>query len=124
MLQVFFPDNTPVSFQSSPFPLDPSVEMLLFAALPLTDEENEALSVKYHGAYNHWTGGLLHIADKSRADISYCAMRLSGYNNCPTLETYKTLYQCMCYLYHHPLVPIMFPRNPPSAHASNPEYVE
>jgi hypothetical protein len=36
-------------------------------------------------------------------------MRLSGYNNCPSAASYKALYQGMCYLYHHPLVPIMYP---------------
>ena len=35
-------------------------------------------------------------------------MSLTGHNNWPTKTTYKALYQGMCYLFHHPLVPIMF----------------
>ena len=37
-------------------------------------------------------------------------MRLSGYNNCPSQACYKALHQGMCYLYHHTLIPILFPR--------------
>ena len=86
--------------------------MELYEATPLSDAELQALEQQYSGPYNHWTGGLLHISTKSRSDLSYLAMRLSGYNNCPTQATYKALFQGMCYLYHHPMVPIMFARTP------------
>ena len=66
------------------------------------------MTVKYNGAYNKWTDSLLHIAARSRSDIAYLAMRLSGYNNCPSQACYKMLYFGMCYLYHHPMVPIMY----------------
>lgn len=60
-------------------------------------------------------GVILHVGEKSRQDWSYVAMCLSGYNkNCPSLETYKILYQFICYLYHHPHVPIMFSCKPPN----------
>lgn len=74
LLRAFFLDTTPVLFQSSHFPINPAVEMSLFTAIPLTEEENEVITTKYHGSYNHWTGGLLHIGKKSRQDIVYVAM--------------------------------------------------
>ena len=114
MLQVFFPNKDIVPFQSSPFPLETSIEMDLFKAQPLTEDENMAMTKRYRGSYMHWVGALLHIADKSRWDMAYLAMRLSGYNNSPTTVCYKILYQGMCYLYHHPLVPIMYPKTAPS----------
>ena len=110
ILIIFFSPGETVPFQSSPFPLDPSFEMQLYKSTPLSEAEMEKLTEQYHGSYNHWTGALLHIASRSRSDISYLAMRLSGYNNCPSKACYKALYQGMCYLYHHPHVPIMFPR--------------
>lgn len=63
---------------------------------------------QYNGAYNKWTGSVLHISARSHSDIPYLAMRLSGYNNCPSQACYKILCLGMCYLYHHPMVPIMY----------------
>ena len=114
ILRGFFPDDTPIPFQSSPFPLSPAIEMVLFQGALLIEKENEAIAIKYNGSYIHWTGVLLHIGEKSRQDMPYVAMRLSGYNNYPSLETYKILHQSMCYLYHHPHVPIMFSRKHPN----------
>ena len=91
----FFGSNSTVPFQSSPFPLDPDFEMELYKSTPLDEKELEALSDKYNGSYNHWTGALLHISSKSRSNIYYLAMRLSGYNNCPSKACYKALYQGM-----------------------------
>ena len=112
ILNEFFPSTSEVPFQSSPFPLSPAFEMELYQATPLPDDDLQALTIKYNGAYNHWTGALLHIATKSRSDLSYLAMRLSGYNNVPNQASYKALYQGMCYSYHHPLIPIMFSSHP------------
>ena len=53
LLQDFFPKGTTVSFQSSPFPLIPAVEIDVFKDLSLAEEENEALTNRYHGTYNH-----------------------------------------------------------------------
>lgn len=63
--------------------------MELFIAVPLTDAENETMTARYNGAYGQWTGALLHIADNSRVDLSYSVIHLSGYNNCPSISTYK-----------------------------------
>ena len=109
MLRVFFPDPPIVPCQSSPFPLEASTEIDLFQAAPMSDKCIQMMTKQYHGSYNHWVGALLHIADKSRWDISYLAMRLSGYNNCPSIVCYNILYQGMCYLFHHPHVPLMYP---------------
>ena len=108
ILNIFFKPTDEVAFVSSPFPLDPAFEMELYKSTPLPEEEVEKMTEKYNGAYNQWTGSLLHIASRSRSDISYLAMRLSGYNNCPSQACFKALYLGMCYLYHHPMVPLMF----------------
>ena len=86
--------------------------MELYSATPSSEQDLDSLTGKYNGSYNLWTGKILHIATKSRSDLSYLAMRLAGYNNCPTSATYKALYQGMCYMYHPPRVPIMFPPVP------------
>ena len=109
ILHPFFDSQTSVPFQSSPFPLDPAFEMELYTSTPLNEQDLEKLTEQYNGSYNHWTGVLLHYASKTRSDLSYLAMRLAGYNNCASKASYKALYQGMYYLYHHPLIPIMFP---------------
>ena len=83
--------------------------MELFKAAPMSDKDRQLMTERYNGSYNHWVGALLHIADKSRWDLSYLSMRLSGYNNCPSIICYNILYQGMCYLYHHPHIPIIYP---------------
>ena len=53
MLQVFFPNKDIVPFQSSPFPLENSIELDLFKAQPLTEDENVAMTKRYRGSYMH-----------------------------------------------------------------------
>ena len=108
-LQDFFDKGTTVPFQSSPFILDQSIEMDLFKDGPLSEDECASLDERYNGTYSYWTGALLHIAEKSQWDLQYLAMRLAGYNNCPSTTYYRILYLGMCYLYRHPHIPIIFP---------------
>ena len=83
ILQKYFlpPDKIPVV--SSPFPRENSFELKLFQATNLSDEELNQLAKKHRGRYSTWTGALLHIAEKSRPDLAYAAMRLTGYNASP-----------------------------------------
>ena len=76
ILQVFFNEGYSIPFHSSPLPLETTIEMDLFRLHPLTDEENEAITTRCNGIYMHWTGALLHIANKSRWDLEYLVMRL------------------------------------------------
>ena len=69
------------------------------------------LEVKFLGGYGHWVGALQHIQEKSRPDLSYSVMRLSGYLSNPSMPCFQVLHQTLCYLYHHPHVPLMYPRD-------------
>ena len=44
----------------------------------------------------------------SRPDLSYAVMRLSGYNASPTPATFHALNHLLCYIYHHPHLPLMY----------------
>ena len=111
-MNIYFPDpEVTVPFESSPFPLSSEFEGKLFSDPHLTDDEIKEFNKKHRGGYSTWSGALLHIAEKSRPDLSYVAMRLTGYNVNPKALCYKVLHQAMCYLYHHPHVPIMYTRN-------------
>jgi hypothetical protein len=53
----------------------------------------------------------MHITTISRPDLAYATMRLSGYMSRPNLPIFEALHHTMCYLYHHPHLPIMYPEN-------------
>ena len=99
---------------SSPWPLDSKIEYRLFAALPLDSAQLQKVEEYYNGSLPHWTGALLHISGESRMDLSYAAMRLSGFNSAPKLICFEILHQTMCYLYHHPHIPLMFSSKTPN----------
>ena len=103
-----WPDDATVPFRSNPFPLEISTKMDLFKG-PLFQKDNDEMATRYNGTYMHWIGALLHITDKTRWDIEYLVMCLSVYNNCRSIPCYSILYQDMCYLFHHPHVPIIYP---------------
>ena len=44
----------------------------------------------------------------SRPDISYNIVRLSDYNASPTPSNFYSLNYLLCYMYHHPHLPIMY----------------
>jgi len=53
----------------------------------------------------------MHIATISHPDLSYACKRFSGYMACPNEPIFLALHYCLCYLYHHPHLPIMYPNN-------------
>jgi hypothetical protein len=64
---------------------------------------------KFRFAFSHVVGSLMHITTISRPDLAYCVMRYSGYMSCPNEPIFQALHLTMCYLYHHPHLPIMYP---------------
>ncbi len=63
---------------------------------------------QFRFTFGHLVGALMHITTVSRPDLAYCCMRYSGYMACPNLVIFEALHLTMCYLYHHPHLPIMY----------------
>ena len=99
-----------IPFAASPFPISTEFESTLFKALPLEESDISSQAKKLNGRYATHVGAILHVAEKSRLDLSYGCMRLSTYLSAPRLPCYFALDQMMRYLYHHPHIPIMYPR--------------
>jgi hypothetical protein len=93
--------------QPYPFPLDSSFERRLFEAAPPTGIDFTNATKWFGFAFGHIVGSLMHIATISCPDSSYCVMRYYGYMACPNLPIFEALHLTMCYLYHHPHLPIM-----------------
>jgi hypothetical protein len=53
----------------------------------------------------------MHIATISRPNLSYACMHFSGYMACPNCPIFDALHHCLCFLFHHSHLPIMYPAN-------------
>jgi hypothetical protein len=95
-----------------PFPLDAIFEKRLYEAAPLTGIELTNVTKRYRFSFGHLVGSLMHISHVSRPDLSYSVMRYSGYMACPNLPIFEALHLTLCYLFHHPHLPIMYPSRP------------
>jgi hypothetical protein len=111
ILSEYFQDIPPASIpkQLYPFPLDASFEQRLYESPPLTGIALTTATKKFRFAFSHVVGSLMHITTISRPDLAYCVMRYSGYMACPNKPIFEALHTTMCYLYHHPHLPIMYP---------------
>ena len=111
ILSEYFKDIPSASIpgQLYPFPLDTSFEKRLYESPPLTGIDLTNATKKFRFAFSHIVGSLMHISTISRPDLAYCVMRYSGYMACPNQPIFDALHLTMCYLYHHPHLPIMYP---------------
>jgi hypothetical protein len=114
ILQPYFKDVPPTSipYMAYPFPLETSFEQKLYESAPLTGILLQNEEMTFGHSFNHLVGQLMHIATISRPDISYACMRFSGYMASPNKPIFEALHHCLCYMFHHPHLPIMYPRTP------------
>jgi hypothetical protein len=95
-----------------PFPLEASFEQLLYEAPPLVAHDLQIKEKTSRFSFSHLVGELMHITTISRPDLAYACMRFSGYMATPNAPIFDALHHTMCYLYHHPHLPIMYPAKP------------
>jgi hypothetical protein len=100
-----------IKFQPCPFLLESSFERRLYESAPLTGLALTEADKRFCFTFGHIVGGLLHITGVSRPDLACCCMHYSGYMACPNLVIFEALHLTMCYLYHHPHLPIMYTSN-------------
>jgi hypothetical protein len=114
IIDVYFKNVPPSSVPKKlyPFPLETSFEQQLFEAPPLTGPALLQKEKAFGFSFRQLVGSLLHITTISRPDLCYTTMRLSGYMAAPNAPIFEALHQTLCYLYHHPHLPIMYPSKP------------
>jgi hypothetical protein len=114
VLHDYFRDtpSSSVSKKLFPFPVEDFFEKQLFEAAPLPTFDLHQHEKSIGILFNSTIGALMHITTISRPDLAYATMRLSGYMSCPNLLIFHALHHTMCYLYHHPHLPIMYPSKP------------
>jgi len=111
ILPRYFNETTDVPYVSHPFPTDSTYEVELYKAFPLIGNDLQSIIREHNGSLAHWVGELIHVTTHSRPDLAYTTMRLSGYMACPKAPIFRALQQTMRYLYHHPHMPIIYPRH-------------
>ena len=116
ILAEYFKDipSTGIKFQPFPFPLSPAFERQLYESPPLVGIDLTTAVKRFRFSFGHIVGGLMHINGVSRPDLAYCCMRYSGYMACPNIVIFEALHLTMCYLFHHPHLPIMYSSKPMS----------
>ncbi len=111
VLHEYFLDFPPMSIPKTyyPFPIEASFEQLLYEAPPLVGRDLQVKEKSFRFSFNQLVGALMHVASISCLDLAYVCMRFSGYmSNTPNAPIFDALHQTMCYLYHHPHLPIMY----------------
>jgi len=113
-VQEYFRDtDVEVPDVDGPFPTDTKFEVELFQSPPLMPEQKEEFAKRHNGSLAHHTGVFMHAVVLSHPDIAYAIMHLAGYMAIPTEAAYKALHHLMCWLYHHPHMPFMYPHKEP-----------
>ena len=93
----------------NPINAHPTYEYNLSQSPPLQPDDLRQYEQKYHGAYNHTIGKLLHIQQCSRPDLNYAISRMAVYAKTPTSMAFEALDYLMDYLQHHLHEPIFYP---------------
>eukprot|EP00957_Ditylum_brightwellii_P059752 4536106-Ditylum_brightwellii.AAC.1 len=93
---------------SSTFPLKSSFKEDLFFALPLIGSELKDMEKQENGSLYKWANTLQFLVQRSRLDIGYAVMWISGYMSAPNKPIFDVLHLTMAFLYHHPHCPIMY----------------
>jgi hypothetical protein len=114
ILSEYFKDIPPSSIpcQLYPFPLNAAFERKLYESPPLTGIDLTNATKKFHFPFGHVVGGLMHITSVSRPDLSYSVIHYLGYMATPNQVIFDVLHLTICYLFHHPQLPIMYSSKP------------
>ena len=82
-----------------PFPTDSTFEQDLSQSPALDENELRCYEKRYHGAFNHTLGKLLHIQQWTRADINFAVTRLVSFTRNPNKPAFLALEQLDIYIH-------------------------
>lgn len=105
----WYKDNLNFKGHDNPIKAYPIHKYDLSQSLPLQPDDLHHYEQKYHGAYNHTIGKLLHAQQWSRPDLNYAISRLAVYVKKPTSMAFEALDHLMGHLQHHLHEPIFYP---------------
>ncbi len=112
ILATWFDNGHPTRIVNSPFPTDSAFELALSQSPSLEGSELELYETRFHGAFNHTVGKLLHVQQWTRPDINYAVIRLASFTRNPNKYAFLGLEHLMQYLHSHLHEPIFYPCRP------------
>ena len=112
ILTDWFQNDTQYQKHDNPIKAHPTYEHELSQSPPLSPEDLTMYEQKYHGAFNHTVGKLLHVQQWTRPDLNYAVSRLAVFTKSPTSMAFEALDYLMHYLHHHMHEPIFYPAKP------------
>ena len=110
ILAPWFNDGHSPKVTNTSFPTDSSFECDLSQSPPLDDDDLLMYEKRYHGAFNHTIGKLLHIQQWTRYDIHYTVTRLATFTRNPNKQAFIALEHLMRYIHSHLHEPIFYPK--------------
>ena len=110
ILATWFDNGHATKIVNSPFPTDTHFETDLSQTPVLTESDLELYEQRYHGAFNHTLGKLLHIQQWTRADINFAVTRLAMFTRNLNKPAFLALEHLMRYLHSHLHEPIFYPK--------------
>eukprot|EP00957_Ditylum_brightwellii_P002080 160262-Ditylum_brightwellii.AAC.1 len=67
--------------------------MTLFIAPPLTGKDLKDIQIRHHGSLYKWASTLQYFVQRTRIDLGYAVMRISGYMASPNKPIFDALNQ-------------------------------
>ena len=109
ILSTWFNKGHKQQIRNTPFPIDSNFELDLSESPPLQGSELQLYEHRYHGAFDHSIGKLLHIQQWTRPDINFAVARLACFARNPNKPAFIGLEHLMQYLHSHLHEPIFYP---------------
>ncbi len=95
ILAPWFTDGHSPKVTNTSFPTDSAFENNLSQSPPLDGDDLIMYEKRYHGAFNHTIGKLLHIQQWTRYDIHYAVTRLATFTQNPNKHAFIALEHLM-----------------------------
>jgi len=94
----------------TPLRTDRQFDQEVLESTPATPKELKQLVIEYKAEYRTIFGQLCHIMKASRPDLSNAINRLGVFQCAPNRLAYMSIYRVLQYLFNHPNVPLMYPK--------------
>ena len=106
----YIPENSKCPKVDTPLRTDRQFDNEVLESTPATPQELKQLNVEFKAEYRTIFGQLCHIMKASRPDLSNAINRLGVFQSAPNRLAYMSIYRVLQYLFTHPNVPLVYPR--------------
>jgi len=106
----YIPRNSKCPKTDTPLRTDRQFDSEILNCIPASPSELKHLSNKYKGDYRTIFGQVCHIMKASRPDLANAVNRLGVFQAAPNKLAFESIYRVLQYLFTHPNVPLVYPR--------------